>query len=438
MSSYRSSHYALALVMAVGCSQPAVKTDAESMRIGAILPFTGREAALGYNIEQALILAVEDVNRAGGIDGTPLRLVTRDSHSGSDRGMDELLTLLYDEDINFLVGPEEDELATDIVPDVKARDVLNVLPGFAAPGVKRPTTTGAWLRLAPSAYATACAFSGHAALTDQVHSANALTTGEDFNALLSSVFTSQMREFTGITQPSVVIPSDRDSYASEIERVFSHKADKTLLIAPPATAANIISEWVVMDQRGSWYLSPLLRSEVFLLNVPYRSLEGAFGVSPTLSLESECDTIEAEGSQVQLPINCVRENANQFRAHFAARWYGTQPFAASHFYYDAIVLLAMGMHHAMATTGELPNAKTLQRNIRTMNQSSREPGYWHDLPNAWSALRAGRGTRYVGAAAEYTFDDYGAATQAVFDTWIIHEHAFQVTGNYLAECTLPY
>lgn len=181
----------LPAVVAVGCSHSPEEVDSDSMSIGAILPFAGREAALGYNIEQALILAIEDVNRAGGIDGTPLRLVIRDSNSGSDRRMNELLTLLFEDHIKYLVGPEEDQLVTDIVRDVKALDVLNVLAGFAAPGVKRSTPTGAWLRLAPSAYATACAFSGHAALIDEVNSANALTTGEDFDALLSSVFTSQ-------------------------------------------------------------------------------------------------------------------------------------------------------------------------------------------------------------------------------------------------------
>jgi hypothetical protein len=92
----------------------------------------------------------------------------------------------------------------------------------------------------------------------------------------------------------------------------------------------------------------------------------------------------------------------------------------------------------MATAGALPNAKALQRIIRTMNQSSHEPGYWYDLPSVWAALQAGRDTRYVGAAAEYNFDQYGAATQAVFDTWTIRDHAFHVTGNYFADCRLPY
>jgi len=136
----------LASLGGLGCSggwppQPAGGT----IQVGAILPFTGKEAALGRNIEQAMLLAVEDVNDAGGISGTPLEVVSRDSNSGSERGLNALLDLLYNEQVQYLVGPEETELANAIVSDVKKLNITNVLPGYAAPSVQRARPTrGCW------------------------------------------------------------------------------------------------------------------------------------------------------------------------------------------------------------------------------------------------------------------------------------------------------
>src|SRR6478609_600402 len=147
---------ALAFV-AGGCAPTKVESTEGTIAVGALLPFTGKEAALGRNMEQALLLAVKDVNDAGGVGGQKLRLITRDSNSGSARGLDQLLQLLYTDKVKYLIGPEETELATDIVPDVKGLDVLEILPGFAAPSIERPGNHGGWIRLAPTTNSLGCA-----------------------------------------------------------------------------------------------------------------------------------------------------------------------------------------------------------------------------------------------------------------------------------------
>src|SRR3954462_4925815 len=90
-----------------GACGPADTEDQDGIPVGVLLPFTGTEAALGRNLEQALLLAVKDVNDAGGVGGQKLRLVTRDSNSGSKRGLDQLLQLLYADKVHYLIGPEE-------------------------------------------------------------------------------------------------------------------------------------------------------------------------------------------------------------------------------------------------------------------------------------------------------------------------------------------
>src|SRR4029079_16996799 len=108
------------------------------------------------------LLAVEDLNKAGGLAGKSFAIASRDSNSGSERGLNQLLQLLYTDPVAYLVGPEENDLAQKIVPDIKGLDVFNMLPGYAAPSVARSSPSGAWMRLAPSPLVTGCALAKRA------------------------------------------------------------------------------------------------------------------------------------------------------------------------------------------------------------------------------------------------------------------------------------
>jgi ABC-type branched-subunit amino acid transport system substrate-binding protein len=419
----------LAASSALGCSSAETKESGDSIQVGAILPFTGKEAALGRNIEQAMLLAMEDINAAGGIDGTPIEVVSRDSNSGSLRGRDELLNLIYNDKVQYLVGPEETELANEIVSDIKSLNITNVLPGYAAPSVQRASATGSWFRLAPAAFDIGCAFARHAE-DDGVVSANALSMNDDYNSTLASSFNQQYSQ-SGQALPSVTVQAGQSSYSSAITRALKSEPERTVLNANPATGAEIVTEWAIGDGRGSWYLSPLLRAEAFLINVPYGSLNGLLGISPSLSLRSECDTLSGFDHGT---ISCTRGNATRFNAHFAQRWGGTQPFPASRLYYDAVVLLAMGMRYAVATNGKVPSAPELHRLILQLNDPGNKPARWYDLESAFSALANGEKLRFVGSGAEYRFDRYGAAQHVVFDTWTVSGQSFVDTGSYYASC----
>lgn len=414
-----------------GCNtEPGPMGTSEGIRIGVSLPFTGKESAMGRNIEQAMLLALEDVNAAGAIDGTALEFVTRDSNSGTERGLNDLLDLLYNEKVRYLVGPEENELASQIVADIRALDAFNLLPGYAAPSSKASSSTGAWLRLAPSPFSIACGLGAHA-IAEGAQTANALYSQEDYNSQLATDFRFQFRSMGGKVLSAVTIKSDQNDFGSTVDKVVAANADQTLLIAYPATAADLVTEWAVAGRRGKWYLSPLLRTEAFLLNIPFGALDGSFGLSPTRSLVSECEMLEGYGSG---PIPCKHDNADRFIAHFVARWDGARPFAASHYYYDAVVLLAMGMQYAVATNGSIPQPVQLHRLIRSLNRSANEPMHWHDLASGFKALGAGKPLRYVGAAAEYEFDDFGTAQYRTFDSWTIRENRFVQQGVYYASC----
>ncbi|WP_242515613.1 ABC transporter substrate-binding protein [Sorangium cellulosum] len=410
----------LASLLSASCSPTAPDRPENAVVVGALLPFSGSESAIGRNLEQAMLLAVEDLNAAGGLDGRPFDLLSRDSHSSSERGLGQLLELLYTDRVDYLIGPEENDLAREIVPDVKGRNVFHMMPGYAAPSVARSEVSGGWMRLAASPLAVGCALAKHA-LREDVDAVNSIAARDDYNTSVSSEFTSHFALIGGRVLPSVTIRSGEQTYLSKIESALAPQVGSTLLAAYPATASTLITEWTISGHRGTWLLGPALRTEVFLANIPAGSLDGYIGVSPTLSLRSECRVVDEEEDTV----DCATGNAAAFIRHFADHWNGETPFPAAHFYYDGVVLIAMGITYAQATGVTIPpSGRELQNILRELNGPDHEVASWRDLETAMAKLRAGIPVRYAGAAAEYEFDEFGANKHRYMNRWTIDGDTF--------------
>jgi ABC-type branched-subunit amino acid transport system substrate-binding protein len=423
-----------ALTVAVACGGPAADgEDEDAIVIGAVLPFTGEDATIGQNLEQAMLLAVEDVNRAGGVNGRRIRLMSRDSNSGSDRGLQSLLELLYEKQVAYLVGPEENELADEVVPDIKAFDVFNVLPGYASPSADRVGTHGgAWLRLPPSARAWGCGLA-ELALDNGVRSVNAVVAQDDFNQGIVSQFATAFPTVGGELLSSITVRAEQASYLDRAERALDAGADRTLLIVNPTVASTMITELAVKRRRGSWMLGPTLHTPGFLENIPYRSLNGAKLVSPTLSLTTECEQLP---DAYRGPLECKHRNADAFRLHYEGRWDGDSPFPQAHFYYDAVVLIAMGLQYAAAQGMRAPRAYQLHAAVREMTDQATQRGHWNDLRSVFATLAEGKPLEYAGAAAEYEFDQFGAARHRVFNAWHVEKDVFVDEGTFRAQCNL--
>lgn len=411
------SRLALVSVLIAGCVASSGPPE-DAIVIGAALPFSGPLASTGQNLERAITLAVEDANAAGGVHGRPLYIEMRDSNSGSARGLDEILGLLYEDDVRYLIGPEENQLASELVRDIKGLDRLQLLPSFAAPGLKDPGTQGAWLLLAPPASLVGCVLATMAYLNG-ARTANAVAARDAYHTEVAIFFTSTFSALGGLALPTVTVAEGLPSYRRAVLQTQEYATDVSVLLAYPETAASLVSE----SAEGAdiqWMLSPLLHDEAFLWNVPGRLLEGAEGVSPSLNLAEEC---ELSGTPMTSRVPCRIGGARAFSDHFAVRWGGDRPLPAAHFYYDAVILLALALEYASAQGIEDPTPQELRGFIIELSAANSDDIVeWSSLEPALARMsRVDLGVpEYHGAAGEYDFDRYGRNVRrftSVYSVW---------------------
>lgn len=82
----------------------AGKAKGEPIKMGALVPLTGVVAVLGPPMKNNAILAVDDVNAAGGVLGSKIDLITEDTASDPDTAVEKARKLIRQDRVDVIVG----------------------------------------------------------------------------------------------------------------------------------------------------------------------------------------------------------------------------------------------------------------------------------------------------------------------------------------------
>src|SRR5688500_618654 len=104
----------LATVALVGCGSEEEK---ETIKVGAALSTTGAGAAAGTSQLEAVSLAIEQINAAGGVLGKELELVSRDDQSEEAAAV-AAANELADEGVPVIFGCSPSRLSLAVARDV--------------------------------------------------------------------------------------------------------------------------------------------------------------------------------------------------------------------------------------------------------------------------------------------------------------------------------
>lgn len=389
---------AAALLLA-GCLGKEPPPDPHALAVGALLPFTGGNAASGSNLERALMLAVENVNAGGGVGGRDLRLVARDTRTDPAWGLEKAQELLDGEKVVALMGPESEELAQALGPLMAQRRIVQISGGLVSPAFTSVEDGDFCFRTNPSATELS------AALADRM-SRDGVRTAVIIHE--SDVYGVQFANALGLaagarginTGLPMAIEPGLSSHGPLIQMALEHKPDAVVMVSYPEQAAGIALEWSAVGGTLRWYLPPSLRHQVFADNLPPSLVEGMVGVAAA-----------------------VRDEA-AFAAAFSSRWYGEEPTNGAAYYYDALAVWALAAEATWHEQGEL-TPEVLRQQLRAVTRSPGEKVAWNDLGRALSLVREGKDVDYVGASGEVDLDAHGDAAATATRFWTIRNGRVQ-------------
>ncbi|MDA8141903.1 MAG: ABC transporter substrate-binding protein [Desulfobacteraceae bacterium] len=105
-------------------------TKKEPIQIGFIAGLSGRVADLGVPGRNGAMLAVEQINVAGGIHGRPVTLLARDDQQNTETAQNAVAELLSQK-VQVIIGPMTSNMAIAVLPVINTSPAILVSPTVA-------------------------------------------------------------------------------------------------------------------------------------------------------------------------------------------------------------------------------------------------------------------------------------------------------------------
>ncbi len=106
-----------------------------TIKIGSVYIFSGFAATYGQFAKQGLELAVNEINKNGGVLGKRLEVFFEDSHAKAPIALRAIRKLVYQDGVDFLIGLDSSGVAKGVVPYMKELKVPLIITHAATPDV---------------------------------------------------------------------------------------------------------------------------------------------------------------------------------------------------------------------------------------------------------------------------------------------------------------
>ncbi len=116
--------------------------DASPIKVGEIASLTGKEAAFGQSSHKGTLLAIEELNAAGGVLGRTLDLVTEDNQSKAGESATAARKLISRDHISALLGEVASSRSLEMAPIAQSSKIPMISPSSTNPKV---TAVGSYI-----------------------------------------------------------------------------------------------------------------------------------------------------------------------------------------------------------------------------------------------------------------------------------------------------
>jgi branched-chain amino acid transport system substrate-binding protein len=113
--------------VALGCAVTAV--SAQPVRIGWLSSLTGPLSSAAVAENQGVQFAVDEINKAGGILGRPIELLTRDTAGDPTKAVNFAQQLAFSDKVQFVIGPVNSGEGLATTPILARAGVPNIVVG---------------------------------------------------------------------------------------------------------------------------------------------------------------------------------------------------------------------------------------------------------------------------------------------------------------------
>lgn len=397
---------ALALVVSA-CSKPAPKDagkegegggqQAGPVKLGILLPATGDLAELGGPMINAVQLAVNDVNAAGGVLGQQVEVVQRDTQTNETAARDAMDQLANVEKVPVVVGAAGSGESFAALEVAKPAQVVMISPSATSPDFTTYDDGGFFFRTPPSD-ALQGKVMAQLAAEEGYKTAATMALNNPYGVAFKDVFIEAFKAAGGTMVADVLYDPQGTTFDSEVTQLVGAKPEVVILIGYPETGASILR---------SAYQQGLLETTDLLLSEGMQSEALAEKVGKDAS--GRYILVGVRGTRPKSQGPAYADFAAKFQAAYGAAPAG--PFDAHS--YDAGVLALLAIQQAGKAEGPAIKDALLKVAGPPGTQVS-------DVAEALALLAKGEDIDYEGASSSANMDAVGDVLSD-YEVWEIQD-----------------
>lgn len=124
-----------ALLLSLALLAPFARAAEAPIKVGEYASLTGKDASFGQSQHKGVLLALEELNAAGGVLGRPLEVIAEDNQTKSGESATVAKKLLARDKVVALIGEVTSSRSLEVAPLAQAAKVPMIAPGATNPAV---------------------------------------------------------------------------------------------------------------------------------------------------------------------------------------------------------------------------------------------------------------------------------------------------------------
>ena len=218
-------------------STTAPVSTEEPFVIGALASLTGVGETYGIPLSRSKLLAVEEINAAGGVNGRMLKLVIEDSKCTSTDGIAAYQRLTDVEGIKIILGATCSGATLGVAPLAEKDGVILLSPSSTSPDI---TDAGDYIfRTAINSLQVGTDL-GNTLRADGARTIATITEATDYAEGVRRSAVTQFEKLGGTVAAAESYPSDAIDFRSQLTKLLGAEADAILLAAQGEVSGGTI------------------------------------------------------------------------------------------------------------------------------------------------------------------------------------------------------
>ena len=375
--------------------------------VGNLNAFTGSIAEFGPPLRNSVELAADHVNRAGGVGGGSMVIISRDTGVNPVQGVDGAKALVDVENAAAIVGALSSGVTIAVAQSVTIpQETLTISGASTAPGITVLEDNDFLFRTTPSDAAQGVVLA-RVAREQGYENVGIMYINNAYGEGLANQFEKSFTALGGRVSSSVPHEDVQPTYVSELEKATSADPDALAVLSYTGQSAVYVREALEGGYAEKFLLADGTKGPEWIEGInAWEALDGTLGTAPG-----------SQGSAAKDAFESAYTESYGFPP--------SHPFMGEH--YDATVLIAL----AAAKAGSTTDSAAIRDALRDVANAPGEvvgPGR-EEIARALSLIADGQDINYNGAAGDIEFDENGDVFGTI-EIWQVKDGEIQSTGRF--------